>query len=866
MRWSVKALSLRRGLITCSFLLIVMATLGLIFTWVALKHLGEDIRRVAMTRQERDLAVAWDVIRHQGTEFRILNGSLYAGDRQLNGALYLVDHIQDMLGGVATIFMGDERIATNVIGRNGARALGTKLARGPVYDAIFRDHRPFRGETDILGQPYFAAYDPILNAQGDVIGILFVGIRQSEFLDPVSKVVWSLIDFIIVMMIGVAAISGFMMRRIIRPVSIIENAMQRLARNDPAAGFDSAKVHADFGNLPIPGMTVASNRLFQDYPPQAATDATGGLGSDRRIDEIGRIFQSFVDTIEKREVAALASERRLADIINLLPDATMVIDINGRVLFWNQAMEAMTGTRAAEIIGKDNYEYALPFYRQRRPILIDMVLKPDAFIPGAYPEFEPRGDTIWGETEIPDFRGHRVSLRGSASVLRDGDGRVVGAIETIFDVTDRRRIIEDLRDARDAAERARADAQASERRLADIINLLPDATMVIDIHGHVLFWNRAMEQMTGVQAVTMVGKGNYEYALPFYGKRRPILIDMVLRPNAFIPGVYPEFEPRGDTLWAEGEIPDFRGRKIALCGSASVFRNSDGRVIGAIETIFDITERRQLIEDLREARDVAERASQAKSAFLATMSHELRTPLNSIIGFTQFVTSQTFGPVGDPQYIEHAEYANQSARHLLDIINGMLDFSKIEGGMMRIERVRVPVLPIVKRSIRMVQDLALQAEVTIKAAIPSHIPDLWADERALRQILINLLGNAIKFNIRRGSILVTALEAEGFVDLVIADTGYGIPEEALSRVRKPFEQIDNQYSRAQGGTGLGLPIVEGLVNLHGGALTIASELGKGTAVTARLPAAPALPQNQQIDAPTDFDSRLSDDAAPKTWH
>ena len=789
------------------------------------------------------MAVAWDVLRHQGTSFSLAGGKLLVGDTPVNNELSIVDHISEMVGGVATIFMGDVRVATNIRARNGSRAVDTKLAPGPVHDAIFRDHKPFRGEADILGEAYFTAYDPILNAGGEVIGVLFVGLKQSEFLDPVSKVVWKLIEFQAFMILAMMSIALFMMRRIVRPAAIIEEAMRHLARNDPAASFDAAIVHDDFGCVAVPGRMTRLTRMFQEYPPDASAhrDDRNGNGavhrSLREIGDLGSVFQTFVETIQKRENAALASERRLADIINLLPDATLVIDCHGRVLFWNRAMEAMTGVPASRMVGKGDHEYALPFYGKRRPILIDMVLKPDAFVPGAYPEFERLGDTIWAETVIPEFRGRRICLRGSASILRDADGSPLGAIETIFDVTDRCMTIESLQEARDAAEQARAVAQASEHKLANIINLLPDPTMVIDLDGRVLFWNRAAAELSGISAAEMVGKGDYEYALPFYGKRRSVLANIVLRPDALVPDVYPELELRGDSLFAETEFLDVHGRQASFRSSASVLRDADGQAIGAIQTISDITERRQLIEDLREARDVAERASQAKSAFLATMSHELRTPLNSMIGFTQFVTEQAFGPVGDPQYVEHAEYANQSAHHLLEIINGMLDFSKIEAGMMQIERVRVPVLPIVKRSIRMVQDLAQQANVTIKSAIPANITNLSADERALRQILVNLLSNAIKFNVAGGSILVTALEAGEFIDIIVADTGVGIPEDAIARVRKPFEQIDNHYARTQGGTGLGLSIVEGLINLHGGSLTIASEVGKGTAITVRLPVA-----------------------------
>ena len=282
----------------------------------------------------------------------------------------------------------------------------------------------------------------------------------------------------------------------------------------------------------------------------------------------------------------------------------------------------------------------------------------------------------------------------------------------------------------------------------------------------------------------------------------------------------------------------------------AVTRNPDGRALRMIGTHVDITERKFIEDTLKSAKtqladlllertkslEEARRASQAKSMFLATMSHELRTPLNSIIGFTELVSSHAFGPIGEPQYVEHAEYANMSAKHLLDMINEMLDLSKIEAQTMRIEQARVPVLHSAKSSARTVESLAERTGITIHVVIMPEIPDLWADERAVRQILINLLSNAIKFNRAGGGIILTALEAGDFVEIVVADTGIGISHDVIPRVFQPFEQANNEYNRAHGGTGLGLAIVDGLVRLHGGTVTVASEVGKGTAITVRLPA------------------------------
>ena len=512
--------------------------------------------------------------------------------------------------------------------------------------------------------------------------------------------------------------------------------------------------------------------------------------------------------------------------------AIIATGLDGRITLFSRGAELMLGHRASEVVGRKSLiEFHLEEELGRRAEALAREIGRPVSGWELFAESVRRRVTDQREWTYVRKDGGLVPVSLSVTGLRNADGEVTGYVGAAIDISATRRTEEELL----RRQTALVDA---ERRLLNIINLLPDATLVIDLEGRVMFWNRAMERMTGVPAAEMVGKGDYEYALPFYGERRPVLIDLVLRPDAFAPGAYTQVELDGDTMSAETSVPDLRGRPVSLRGSASVVRDAAGRTVGAIETIFDITERRDMMEDLRKAKEAAESANNAKSIFFATMSHELRTPLNAIIGFSDFVASQAFGPVGDHQYVEHAEYARDGARHLLEMVNGMLDLSKIEAGMMHLERVRVQLAPTLKRCARIVHDLARRHGVTIKVAVPANMVDVWVDERAMRQILINLLGNAIKFNVDRGSILVTALEAGAFVDIVVADTGAGIPSDSIERVRKPFEQIDNQYSRAQGGTGLGLSIVEGLVRLHGGSLTIASEVGKGTAVTVRLPSAP----------------------------
>ncbi len=185
--------------------------------------------------------------------------------------------------------------------------------------------------------------------------------------------------------------------------------------------------------------------------------------------------------------------------------------------------------------------------------------------------------------------------------------------------------------------RAEAAIQESERRLADIIDFLPDATLVIDHEGKVIAWNRAIEEMTGITAQEMLGKGDYEYALPFYGERRPILIDLVLLPQEEVEAKYVQIRRTGEALVGETYTPALKGGARYLYAMASVLHDARGKVVGAIETIRDITDRKHTEEELNQAKAAAEQANQAKSAFLANMSHELRTPLNAIIGFTRIV-------------------------------------------------------------------------------------------------------------------------------------------------------------------------------------------------------------------------------------
>jgi len=287
----------------------------------------------------------------------------------------------------------------------------------------------------------------------------------------------------------------------------------------------------------------------------------------------------------KAEFALSDSEKRLSDLIDFLPDATFAIDTSGHVITWNRAMEEITGTPAAAIMGKGDHEYAIAFYGERRPMLIDLVMQPDdSFEQARYSYTIRSGTTLTAETVLEREGKGLISYWGMASRLFNRQGEIIGAIESIRDITEMRK-----------SEKALSD---SERRLADIINFLPDATFAIDSNRQVIAWNRAIEEMTGLSAADILGKGDYEYALPFYNERRPILVDLIFEPDEKITTVYSNIIRSGGTLSAESDLPHPKGQQIHVLAKAGPLYDREGRLTGAIESIRDITDRKKNEEEL----------------------------------------------------------------------------------------------------------------------------------------------------------------------------------------------------------------------------------------------------------------------------
>ena len=298
----------------------------------------------------------------------------------------------------------------------------------------------------------------------------------------------------------------------------------------------------------------------------------------------------------------------------------------------------------------------------------------------------------------------------------------------------------------------------------------------------------------------------------------------------------------------------YRGRRkdgTYIWVEASLMRsqNPDTGAEEIVSIVRDVGQRIRYEAALRQAKDEADSANRSKSQFIATMSHELRTPLNSIIGFTEIMQHEVMGPIGNETYKSYIADIHASGAHLLQLINDILDLTKAEAGMLELNEEVIGLDEVIRAVVRISRASLEKANLTVDIDLQPGLPPLRADERKVRQVLFNLLGNAVKFTPAGGAITIHAsFDRQAGMRLTVADTGIGIAPENLQRVMEPFVQIDSSISRNHPGTGLGLPAVKALVEAHGGTLELTSAIGAGTKATVIFPPERAVVADPQLPA------------------
>jgi PAS domain S-box-containing protein len=372
-------------------------------------------------------------------------------------------------------------------------------------------------------------------------------------------------------------------------------------------------------------------------------------------------------------------------------------------------------------------------------------------------------------------------------------------------------------------------AHPATRLLASIANSLPIVLNVKDRDSRYLLMNTYQARLYGTTPDNAVGKTATDLLGADYGLyTRRIDADVMAsgEPTPFYEESY---------AGADGVVRRWLTSKAPVA-------DANGAVWGIATVSTDISDRARLEEGLRQAKEEAEAASRAKSGFLAAMSHELRTPLNAVIGFAEILHQQALGPLGLPDYVDYAGHILSSGQHLLALINDVLDFARIESGSLTLSIRPLDLVALLRGSLDMIARTAATAGVTLERDITDQPVTIRADAQRLRQVMLNVAGNAVKFTPRGGSVAVTMRpDMRGGAIITVADSGVGISEANLQHVFEPFWQADSGLDRLKEGAGIGLPLARQLIALHGGRLELESRLGEGTKVTILLPEQRVIP-------------------------
>ncbi len=534
-------------------------------------------------------------------------------------------------------------------------------------------------------------------------------------------------------------------------------------------------------------------------------------------DQAGQIIGTFGlsrDITERKqaEVALRESEKKYRSVIDNIQDVFYRSDKQGNLIMSSPSGAELFGYDTVdEMIGRSLDSMWLDS-KERQPLLAQIR------VTGSVKDFEARLKRKDGTTFYAAFTVH---------FYYDEQGNFLGTEGIIRDITERKQAEDEL--------------QAARRRLADIIEFLPDATFVIDGERKVIAWNSAIEAMTGIRKQDMLGKGNYEYAIPFYNERRLILIDHVFHPDPRLGAPYMAVKQEAVTLSGEMYAPQtYRGKGAYLWGKAALLYNEAGNVAGAVETIRDITERKQAEEEIWRLnaeleQRVTERTAQLEAAnkeleaFSYSVSHDLRAPLRAIDGYTR-ILSEDYRPTLDAAGQQTCDVIVRQTRRMGELIDNLLAFSRFSRAQMQMAQVDMEAL-----ANAAFQDLT---ELGERGRIDFHLaalPSARGDSMLLSQVWLNLLSNAIKFSSKRehARIEVGSRPEGGETVYFVRDNGAGFDMQYMNKLFSVFQRLHSD--REFEGTGVGLAIVQRVIQRHGGRVWAESRENEGAVFYFALP-------------------------------
>lgn len=535
-------------------------------------------------------------------------------------------------------------------------------------------------------------------------------------------------------------------------------------------------------------------------------------------DEAGNVIRmvgSHTDITEKREAeeALRDSEAKFRAFLESASEAIIVTNPKGEIVVFNAKAEELFGYNRTEVLGQ-TVEVLIPerYRHHHTNHRADYQ---------AHPSQRQMSKTKNLSAQRKD--GSEFPIEAGLSSIETKNGKFV--MTFLLDITERRQSEEEIKRLNESLERR---AVESETRYQQIVELAEEGIWVIDAQSQTTYVNHAMTRILGYTESEMLEHPISE----FIDEWEEIQVNSDLTP--------------ANLSWVdkkELKLKTKNGTPIWTYMSTSPVLDENGNLLWSCSLVYDITNRKQAEEQLRQSSERISlanaelaRATRLKDEFLTSMSHELRTPLNAILGLAEALQEEVYGELTQKQRKSMITIEN-SGKHLLALINDILDLSKIESGKMELQLDSVSPQSLCESSLTFVKQQAHNKKIHLSSKIPEGISNIALDERRIRQVLINLLNNAVKFTPEGGKV---DLEVKGDSDqeilqFSVTDTGIGIASENIDRLFKPFVQLDSSLSRRYAGTGLGLALVRRIVELHGGSVSLLSEIGKGSRFTVTLP-------------------------------
>ncbi len=525
------------------------------------------------------------------------------------------------------------------------------------------------------------------------------------------------------------------------------------------------------------------------------------LTMQRQRQLIRRRLEQLETSLEKNNrlhrSALKESEEKLRLIINSVPAMINVVSTDHRYVFINNFQAWLLGIDPADAVNRTAEELLGQDYGQRSRVLDRQVIETGHAVAPYEEPFE-------------DATGRSRTLLTSKAPLRDMAGDVRNIVTTSIDITDRKQAALALQEQSDF--------------LRTVLDVNPSFIFTLDQSGVFTLVNDALAKAYGSSVEKMLGARPADFA-PITSEGEAFNLDCarVLDENL-------------QRLDEERCFTDPSGRQHWLQVAYVPLAVIAGRPTKVLAVCTDVTAFKEAEETMREAKLAAEASNRSKANFLANMSHELRTPLNAIMGFSEMISGQVLGPVEIPKYREYATDIQTSAAHLLAVIADILDISKVESGHIALHETDVDIRAMIERLSAEAADRAQSADIAVDLQLAARLPLLRADTQRIRQVIQNVLSNALKFTPPGGRVTIKADAAsDGALRIVISDSGIGMDETEIPTALKIFGPIEQSITRAHEGTGLGLPLSVAFLDMHGARMDISSRKGLGTTVTMLFP-------------------------------